>query len=101
MCRQVKAALRQIKLLDEALRAKALEQIMVSRETEPAKWVQREQRRLQRRKRLVERLLEKERRDHTRRYAFRIGTHFVNGRASSSSTCGGRLGMAPHLAGLA
>ena len=82
---QVLDAIKQIRQLDTALREKTLEQIMVAKETQPDKWVAKEQRRLEQRQRRVEKLLAKEREEHARRCALPAFLHGSGPLVSSQS----------------
>ena len=77
---QVRAALRRIKELDESLRHKSFEQVMLSRASQPEAWERRERERLHKRAKAVERQLRKERKDHARRCAH---LHFCGRRTTS------------------
>lgn len=59
--------MKKIATLDEALREKQLEQMMVSRETFPDKWSDQERDRLKKHGEKVDAMLAKQRREHARK----------------------------------
>jgi hypothetical protein len=64
---QIAKGMKRIATLDEALREKQLEQLMVSRETFPDKWLERERERLKQHGEKVDAMLAKQRAEHARK----------------------------------
>eukprot|EP00892_Ulva_mutabilis_P010602 jgi/Ulvmu1/7914/UM004_0146.1 len=69
---EVRQGMGKIAKLDEALREKQLEQLMVSRETYPEKWLQRDRDRIRKHGETVEAAIQKQRKEHARQRALRL-----------------------------